>query len=115
MCIRDSLDIASATQHLNFLTSYQLPPTSPAEQFHPAFDEATAARAAAAGGSEHIVTHADADALLRRCRADDDTLLARHRADRAALRDQLHRAELAAAQAFALSLIHISEPTRQVR
>lgn len=97
----DPLDIASATQNLNFLTSYQLPPQSPAEQFHPAFTEATAARAAAAGGSEHIVTHADADALLRRCRADDDTLLARHRADRTALRDQLHRAELAAAQAFA--------------
>ena len=97
----DPLDIASATQNLNFLTSYQLPTRSPAEQFHPAFQEATAARAAAAGGSEHIVTHADADALLRRCRADDDTLLARHRADRAALREQLHRTELAAAQAFA--------------
>ncbi|WP_179475999.1 MobF family relaxase [Mycolicibacterium vinylchloridicum] len=97
----DPLDIASATQNRNFLTSYQLPTRSPAEQFHPAFQEATAARAAAAGGSEHIVTHADADALLRRCRADDDTLLARHRADRAALREQLHRTELAAAQAFA--------------
>ena len=97
----DPLEVASATRHLAFLTTHRLPDRSPAEQFQPAFQEATAARADAAGGSEHIVTHADVDALLRRCRGDDDTLLAAHRAAHRVLSEQLHLAELGAAQAFA--------------
>lgn len=95
------LDVTSAAQHLKFLTTYHLPTQGPAEQFHPAFQEATAARAEAAGGSDHIVTHADADALLLQCRTADGALVAQHRANRAALAAQLQRAELAAAQAFA--------------
>ncbi len=97
----DPLDVASAAQYLNFLTTVALPTQTPAERWHSALREATEQRAAAAGGAENIVTHADVDALIAERRAEDNRLVSTRRAELRRLLDQLMDAESAAAHAFA--------------
>ena len=55
----------------------------------------------AAGGADHIVSHADVDRLLLDLRCRDDTALRDARTERLRLQRDLDRAELAAAAAFA--------------
>ncbi|WP_449561098.1 AAA family ATPase [Mycolicibacterium mageritense] len=96
----DPLDIASARADLA-VRRMLLPATSPAERFYPALTAATEARAAAAGGAENIITHADADKVIAAATEADRKaqLAARRRC--ISLRRDLDRAELAAAAAYA--------------
>ena len=69
----DPLDIDSASRYLSMLTTDLMPAHSPAEQFHAVFTQATAARAAAAGGSEAwkvVSKQATAGTPGRRSRTD---------------------------------------------
>jgi ATP-dependent exoDNAse (exonuclease V) alpha subunit len=96
----DELDIASARADLA-LRRMTLPAVSPAERFFPALTAANDARAAAAGGVENIVTHADVDKVIAQATEADRQaqLVARRRCVN--LRRELDRAELAAAAAYA--------------
>lgn len=96
----DELDIDSARADLQ-LRRMTLPALSPAERFYPALTTANAARAAAAGGLDNIVTHADADKVIAEATEADRhaQLAARRRCLN--LRRDLDRAELAAAAAYA--------------
>jgi hypothetical protein len=96
----DPLDIASAQADLRFWREFQ-PSTTPAEQFYPALTEATAARAAAGGGADHIVTSDDVDAVIQAALDADRRALAAERAEHHRLVAALRRAEEAAATAFA--------------
>ena len=96
----DPLDIASARADLR-LRRMTLPTVSPAERFYPALTAANTARAAAAGGAEHIVTDTDVDRAIAAANdADRQALRTAHRRC-SALRRDLDRAELAAAASFA--------------
>ncbi|MGV0826768.1 AAA family ATPase [Mycobacterium syngnathidarum] len=96
----DPLDIASARADLD-VRRMTLPPISPAERFFPALTAANQARAAAVGGADNIITHADADKVIAEASAADRKAErdARHRCHE--LRRDLDRAELAAAAAYA--------------
>ncbi|WP_336622192.1 AAA family ATPase [Mycolicibacterium fortuitum] len=98
----DPLDIASAQADLE-LRRMTLPSVSPAERFYPALTAANEARAAAAGGTDKIVTHADADKVIAAATEADrkDQLALRRRC--IDLRRDLDRAELAAAAAYAVA------------
>ncbi len=95
----DPLDITSAHADLRFWREFQ-PSTSPAEQFSDALSEATAARAAA-GGGDQIITGDDVDAAIRTALDAGHRALATARAEHNRLVAELHRAEDAAAAAFA--------------
>jgi conjugative relaxase-like TrwC/TraI family protein len=96
----DPLDIASARADLR-LRRMTLPTVSPAERFYPALTAANTARAAGAGGAEHIVTDTDVDRAIAAANdADRQALRTARRRCSDLLRD-LDRAELAAAAAFA--------------
>ena len=96
----DPLDIASARADLR-LRRMTLPTVSPAERFYPALTAANTARAAAAGGAEHIVTDTDVDRAIAAANdADRQALRTAHRRC-SDLRRDLDRAELAAAASFA--------------
>ena len=96
----DPLDIASARAELR-LRRMTLPTVSPAERFYPALTAANTARAAAAGGAEHIVTDTDVDKAIAAANdADRQALRTAHRRC-SELRRNLDHAELAAAASFA--------------
>ncbi|WP_268793754.1 AAA family ATPase [Mycolicibacterium wolinskyi] len=96
----DPLDIASARADLE-LRRMILPKVSPAERFYPALTAANEARAAAAGGAENIVTHADADKVIAAATTADRRAQLSARRRCLDLRRDLDRAELAAAAAYA--------------
>lgn len=78
-----------------------VPATSPAEQFWPQIEAARAARAAAAGGEDKIISSEDVDAYLFELRRQE---LADKNVKHAALRElrqDLEAAEVAAARAYA--------------
>jgi hypothetical protein len=104
----DPDDISSAQLDLRWRTM-ELPAITPAEQFQPALQEALAARAAAAGGAEHIVSGADVDKLIADISAEDDRAVLVARQHCTALRRDLDRAELTAAAAFAAAEIRSAE------
>lgn len=95
------LDLHSRTMQLLTIT--------PAERFQPALHAATAARAAAAGGAEHLVSKDDVDKLIAATMADDDRTVATARQRCTQLRTDLDRAELATAAAFAAAEIRSAE------
>ncbi|WP_269087215.1 AAA family ATPase [Mycobacteroides abscessus] len=96
----DPLDIASARADLN-LRRMTLPSMSPAERFYPALSAANQARAAAVGGADNIITHADADKVIAEASAADRKAQLDSRRRCHDLRRDLDRAELAAAAAYA--------------
>jgi conjugative relaxase-like TrwC/TraI family protein len=96
----DPLDIASAQLEIKLL-SMQVPSTSPAERFLPELTAAREARAADAGGPDRIISGDDVDAHLAELRDADARALLAARQEHHRLRDDLDRAELAAAAAFA--------------
>lgn len=96
----DPLDIASARADLN-LRRMTLPSMSPAERFYPALTAANQARAAAAGGADNIITHADADKMTSQATAADVQAQQESRRRCMALHQDLIRAEIAVAAAYA--------------
>jgi conjugative relaxase-like TrwC/TraI family protein len=96
----DPLDIISARQLVE-LAAMAIPIESPAQQFQPELDAVRDARAQAAGGTENIVTAEDVDAARRLADELDEGALRQARAERHRLQTALHRAETAAARAFA--------------
>jgi conjugative relaxase-like TrwC/TraI family protein len=96
----DPLDIASARADLR-LRRMTLPTLSPAERFYPALTAANTARAAAAGGAEHIVTDNDVDKAIAVANDADRQALRTAQRRCSELRRNLDHAELAAAAAFA--------------
>ena len=96
----DPLDIASARADLR-LRRMTLPTLSPAERFYPALTAANTARAAAAGGAEHIVTDTDVDKVIAAANDADRQALRTAQRRCSDLRRDLVRAELAAAASFA--------------
>jgi conjugative relaxase-like TrwC/TraI family protein len=96
----DPLDIASARADLT-LSMMTLPSVSPAERYLPDLAAASAARAAAAGGADRIVTNADVEAVRTQATAADRAALDHARGVRDQIRANLDRAETAAAAAFA--------------
>jgi hypothetical protein len=96
----DPLDIASARADLR-LRRMALPTLSPAERFYPALTAANTARAAAAGGAEHIVTDTVVDKAIAAANDADRQALRTAQRRCSDLRRDLDRAELAAAASFA--------------
>ncbi|WP_167385649.1 AAA family ATPase, partial [Mycobacterium nebraskense] len=96
----DPLDIDSATLDIAFFAA-RLPTTTPAEQHYPAITAARAARAAAAGGPDKVLSHADVDAYLHTLRRRDDAALTVKQAALDQLRHDLDAAETATARAYA--------------
>lgn len=96
----DPLDIASARADLN-LRRMTLPSMSPAERFFPALSAANQARAAAVGGADNIITHADADKVIAEASAADCKAQQEARRRCMALHQDLVRAEIAVAAAYA--------------
>jgi hypothetical protein len=78
-----------------------LPTLSPAERFYPALTAANTARAAAAGGAEHIVTDTDVDRAIAAANDADRQALRTAQRRCSDLRRDLDRAELAAAASYA--------------
>ena len=104
----DPLDIASAKLDIR-CRLLEIPSTSPAERFQPALAAALAARAAAAGGSEHIVSGEDVDKVIATASQEDDRAVLAARRHCNQLRRDLDRAELATAAAFAAAEIRSAE------
>ena len=104
----DPDDITSAKLDLRWRTM-QLPAITPAERFQPALHEALAARAAAAGGAEHIISGDDVDKLIADVMGEDDRAVAAARQRCTDLRRDLDRAELTTAAAFAAAEIRSAE------
>jgi hypothetical protein len=96
----DPLDIASARADLR-LRRMTLPTLSPAERFYPALTAANTARAAAAGGTEHIVTDTDVDRAIAAANDADRQALRTAQRRCSDLRRDLDRAELSAAASYA--------------
>ncbi|MGH3970175.1 MAG: MobF family relaxase, partial [Mycobacterium sp.] len=96
----DPLDITSAKLDIQ-LRSLELPNVSPAEHYHPALQDALAARVQAAGGAEHIVSGDDVDKVIDAVSHEDHQAVLAARRHCTQLRRDLDRAELAAAAAFA--------------
>jgi hypothetical protein len=78
-----------------------LPTLSPAERFYPALTAANTARAAAAGGAEHIITGTDVDRAIAGANDADRQALRTAQRRCTDLRRDLDRAELAAAASYA--------------
>lgn len=120
----DPLDVASARADIA-VRRMMLPDLSPAEQFYPALTEATAARAAAAGGADKIITSADVERAIAAATGADYTALREASAHAANLRHDLDRAELITAAAFTatdtsaldyiLSAGHLTELDHELR
>ena len=89
----DPDDITAAKLDLRWRTK-QVPAMTPAEQFQPALNDALAARAAAAGGAEHIISCDDVDKLIADVMSEDDRAVAAARQRCTDLRRDLDRAEL---------------------
>ncbi len=104
----DPDDISSAKLDLRWRTM-ELPSITPAERFQPALNDALAARAAAAGGAEHIVSGDDVDKLIADVMGEDDRAVAAARQQCTQLRRDLDRAELTTAAAFAAAEIRSAE------
>jgi hypothetical protein len=100
----DPLDVSSAELDVR-LRSLALPTISPAELSQPALQAALAARAAAAGGAEHIVGGNDVDKFIAATTQHDDEHVATARRRCRELRRDLDRAELTTAAAFAAAEI----------
>ncbi len=96
----DPLDIASAQAGLR-LATMTLPTTAPAERFQSELAAAVSARAAAAGGSDRIVTRDDVDRARLQADGADRATLQAALARRNRIAAELDRAESAAATAFA--------------
>ena len=96
----DPLDIASARAGVR-LAMLALPEITPAEQFRDELSNALGRRSAAAGGANLIVTDDDVQAARERALDEDFAALAAARARRDRLKEDLNRAESAAALAFA--------------
>ncbi len=96
----DELEISSA-RRLVELAAMGIPTERPAEQYQAEMDAARAARVRAAGGAERIVTADDVDAARRLADELDAAALREAQADRRRIQTALHRAETAAARAFA--------------
>ncbi|MGV0772273.1 AAA family ATPase [Mycobacterium syngnathidarum] len=96
----DPLDIASARADLN-IRRMTLPSMSPAERFYPALSAANQARADAAGGADNVITHADADKVIAEASAADRKAQQEARRRCMALHQDLVRAEIAVAAAYA--------------
>ena len=88
---------------------WNCPSMTPAERFQPALHDALAARAAAAGGAEHIISGDDVDKLIADVMGEDDRAVAAARQQCTQLRRDLDRAELTAAAAFAAAEIRSAE------
>ncbi len=104
----DPLDIASAKFDIR-CRLLEIPSTSPAERFEPALAATLAARAAAAGGSEHIVSGEDVDKVIATASQEDDRAVLAARRHCNQLRRDLDRAELATAAAFAAAEIRSAD------
>ncbi|MEB3980213.1 relaxase domain-containing protein [Mycobacterium sp. 663a-19] len=104
----DPDDITSAKLDLRWRIIL-LPPITPAERFQPALNDAIAARAAAAGGAEHIISGDDVDKLIADVMSEDDLAVAAARQQCTQLRRDLDRAELTTAAAFAAAEIRSAE------
>ena len=108
----DPLDIESAELDIAFFAA-RLPKESPVQRFYPAITAARAARAAAAGSPDNVISHADVDAYLDTLRRRDDAELAAKQSTLTALRHELAAAETDTARAYAdaetRSAQHISE------
>ena len=96
----DPLDIASAKLDIKWRL-FLVPEIPPAQRYHPALQEAIAARAHAAGGAEHVISGDDVDKVIAAASHDDDQAVLATRRQCSQLRRDLDRAELAAATAFA--------------
>lgn len=104
----DPDDIASAKLDLRWRTM-ELPSITPAERFQPALNDALAARAAAAGGAEHIISGDDVDKVIADVMGEDDRAVAAARKQCTQLRRDLDRAELTTAAAFAAAEVRSAE------
>lgn len=104
----DPDDLAAAQQHYDWAQS-KVPATPPSVQFWPDLVAAKKARDTASGGAEHIVTHADADAVLAAANNADHNYLLGQRAELARLRHTVARAEHATALAFAAAQLHSAD------
>jgi hypothetical protein len=87
----------------------ELPSITPAERFQPALNDALAARAAAAGGAEHIISGDDVDKVIADVMGEDDRAVAAARKQCTQLRRDLDRAELTTAAAFAAAEVRSAE------
>jgi hypothetical protein len=96
----DPLEVASARAGIR-LAMMALPDTAPAQRFQAQLFDAVAARAAAAGGADRIVTAADVDAARLAAEAEDQEVLRAAVARRDEIGVDRDRAEAAAARAFA--------------
>lgn len=96
----DPLDIESARLQVR-LAAMALPATSPAQHYHPKLAAAQQARAAAAGGPEHLISGDHVDAYIAKITDTDWQTTHQTRQNLAALRAQLQRAEDLTARAFA--------------
>ena len=101
-------DISSAELDLHWRT-IELPAISPAERFQPALQEALAARALAAGGTEHIISGDHVNKVIADVMREDDRAVAAAQQRCAQLRRDLNRAEIAAATAFAAAEIRSAD------
>lgn len=114
----DPLDLASAQLGLR-LATMTLPQTSPAQRFQPELTAAMAARAAAAGGADKIVTRDDVDLARLEAEHTDRAALKAAQARRKRIAAELDRAESAAASAFAeahtRTATHLLEQTDALR
>ena len=104
----DPLDIASAKLDIQ-CRLLEIPTTAPAERFQPALAGALAARAAAAGGSENIISGDDVDKVIAAAGQEDDWAVLAARRHCSQLRRDLDRAEHTTAAAFAAAEIRSAE------
>lgn len=109
----DELDIISARQTIAFYTDL-LPEQPPALQFQQALADAQAARAAAAGGADKIVTERDIAAARGDAERADLAALNALRVRRPVLRRQLERTERDIAAAFAAAQTTTSDTLEQL-
>lgn len=104
----DPLDIASAELDIKCRLML-VPAIPPAQRYHAALQEALAARAEAAGGTDKIISCDDVDAYLAELRGADQRALQAARERLHGVRGQLDRAEIAAAAAFAAAQTRTTE------
>jgi hypothetical protein len=109
----DELDIISARQQIAFYTDF-LPEQPPALQFQQALADAQAARAAAAGGADKVVTERDIAAARGDAERADITALNALRVRRPVLRRELEGAERDIAIAFAAAQTSTSDTLEQL-
>ncbi len=96
----DPDDVESARRYVG-VVNMTVPATSPAEQYHPQLAAATAARAAAAGRPDKIISGDDVDNYIADLNHADWQAVHQARRHLTGLRAELKRAEVAATAAFA--------------